>query len=140
MTQDTQNTDLTEEAAEQLTDPAPNQVDPNQAGPNPPDPKRVRALLVVVIVLGVLLVGGLAVVVGTIIKRLNDPDTVAETKSKRSFGEIQTLVPAGNRIVSMQTTADKLVVQMSGPDGESLLVYDVRKGQELGRIKLIAGN
>jgi len=129
MTQDTQNTDPTEEAGA---------FDPNL--PGQPDPKRVRALLIVVIVLGVLLVGGLAVVVGTIIKRLNDPDTAVEAKAKRSFGEIQTLVPAGNRIVSMQTTADKLVVQISGPDGESLLIYDVRKGVELGRIKLVAGD
>ena len=106
--------------------------------PNQPDPRRVRTLLIVVIVLGILLVGGLAVVVGTIIKRLNDPAAAVEAKSKRSFGDIQTLVPAGSRIVGMQTTADKLVVQLSGPGGESLLIYDVRKGVELGRIKLLA--
>ncbi|MGC6471570.1 MAG: hypothetical protein ACON4W_01675 [Parvibaculales bacterium] len=124
MTQDTQNTDLTEGAGA---------VEPNQ-----PDPRRVRTLLIVVIVLGILLVGGLAVVVGTIIKRLNDPEAAVEAKSKRSFGDIQTLVPAGSRIVGMQTTADKLVVQLSGPGGESLVIYDVRKGVELGRIKLLA--
>ena len=128
MTQDTQNTPQTEE---------PVLVDSDIAQP---DPKKVRTLLVVVIVLGVLLFAGLAVVVGTIIKRLNDPATALETKSKRHFGEIQSLVPKGNRIVSMQTTADKLVVHISGSDGESLLIYDVRKGVELGRIKLVMGD
>ncbi|MGC6475704.1 MAG: hypothetical protein ACON41_03605 [Parvibaculales bacterium] len=101
-----------------------------------PSARRVKALLTVVIVLGVLLLVGLAVVVGTIIKRLNNPDAVPESRVKKGFGVVESLVPAGTRIISTQTTADKLVIQLSGPDGESLMIYDVRKGIELGRIKI----
>lgn len=124
MAQDTQNS-----PAEEM------QIEQNAQ--NVGHPPRVKALLSVVIVLGVLLVLGLVVVVGTIIKRLNSPEAAeAAAKSKRGFNEVVVKVPAGAQLVGTQTTADRLVLRLKDADGDMLLLMDVRKGLELGRIRL----
>lgn len=104
-------------------------------------PKKAKTLLIVVIIQGVLLLGGFAVVVGTIIKRLNNPASVAATiKAKNGFGEVVVRVPLGAKLVGTQTTADRLVLRLTDHAGDMLLLMDVRKGVELGRIRLKAGD
>lgn len=97
-------------------------------------PRHVKTLLTVVIVLGILLLVGLAVVVGTIIKRVNDPSTA---KIKRpGFGKVMLQVPENAELLGTETTADRLVLRLRDDLGDFLLVLDIRKGVELGRIRL----
>ncbi len=133
--QDTQNT---HKAKEPEKEPATASDTPSQ--PTRPNPKRIRVLLIVVLVLGMLLVSGFAVVVGTIIKRLNTPETASKIRSKKAFGAIDIIVPQGAQLISTQITENKLVLQLTGPEGDHLLIYDVRKGIELGRLKLVPEN
>ena len=54
--------------------------------------KRCACCFIVTIGLGVLLVVGAAVVIGTVIKRLNNPETIPQ---KPGFGQSEISIPAG---------------------------------------------
>jgi hypothetical protein len=107
----------------------------------------VRALLVTVIVLGILLVGGLAVVVGTIIKRVTD-DTSSQTElsnpqtrngslsiTDKGFKSIIS-VPVGAALMATEVNDKKIVLHLRDEEGDFLLLLNVKTGQEIGRVRL----
>ncbi len=105
----------------------------------------VRALLITVIVLGVLLVGGLAVVVGTIIKRVTDdtpPPSVDSSKGSLSMTdtgfESVISVPEGAKLIATQTNDKQIVLHLRDDEGDFLLVVNVKTGQEIGRVRFEA--
>lgn len=105
----------------------------------------VRALLITVIVLGVLLVGGLAVVVGTIIKRVTDdtpPPSVDSSKGSLSMAdtgfESVISVPEGAKLIATQTNDKQIVLHLRDDEGDFLLVVNVKTGQEIGRVRFEA--
>jgi len=89
---------------------------------------------VIVIVLGIILVSGLAVVIGTIIKRFNDPQ--AAPHSSAGFGEVSAHVPQNARLINIQVTNKQLILHLQDKEGDFLLLLDMRTGAELGRIRL----
>ena len=100
-----------------------------------PNPRYVRILLVTVILLGVLLVGGAAVVISTVIARLSAP----EAPMARDFELSEIAIPAGARLVGVENGATRIVLRLEDKDGSLLLLLDPRKGTETGRVRLIEG-
>ena len=98
-----------------------------------PNPKTVRVLLIVTIGLGVLLVVGAAVVIGTVIKRLNNPETIPQ---KPGFGQTEISIPAGAELVGVQNGDARIVLRLKDEDGPLLILLDPRKGTEKGRVRL----
>ena len=113
---------------------------------NPPPASRVKILLTVVIVLGILLFVGFAVVVGTIMKRLNNPPAIetaleaVQPTQKNGVYERVVSVPEGAELVSFRHARGRLVLQLKDAQGDFIVLVDMRKGTELGRIRLQAGN
>ena len=111
---------------------------------NPPDgetgesagarSRYVRTLLIVVITLGVILVGGVAVVVGTIIKRVSDPESNVPVRP--GFGKTQIQLPAGSEIDDIIAADGRIVVRVRDAGGTMLILLDPRRGEERGRIRL----
>ncbi|MGB1118724.1 MAG: DUF6476 family protein [Parvibaculales bacterium] len=111
---------------------------------NPPDgeteegagarSRYVRTLLIVVITLGVILVGGVAIVVGTIIKRVSDPENNVPVKP--GFGETQIQLPAGGEIDDIIAADGRIIVRVRDGRGTMLILLDPRRGEERGRIRL----
>lgn len=111
---------------------------------NPPDgeteesagarSRYVRTLLIVVITLGVILIGGVAVVVGTIIKRVSDPESNVPVRP--GFGETQIQLPAGSEIDDIIAADGRIVVRVRDAGGTMLILLDPRRGEERGRIRL----
>ena len=111
---------------------------------NPPDgeteesadarSRYARALLIVVISLGVILVGGVAIVVGTIIKRVSDPESNASVRP--GFGETQIQLPAGSEVDDIIAADGRIVVRVRDAGGTMLILLDPRRGEESGRIRL----
>ena len=105
----------------------------------------VRALLITVILLGILLVGGLAVVVGTIIKRVTDdsPHSIPETingkisLSERGFESIIN-VPEGAALMAIEINDSKVILHLRDSKGDFLLMVNMKTGQEIGRVRLRA--
>ena len=121
MSQDTGNPSAAETSSE-------DNVDPDLT----PNPRYVRILLVTVILLGVLLVGGAAVVISTVIARLSAPEAPAAP----DFGTMTINIPEGARLIDVDNGAARIILRLEDKDGPLLLLLDPRKGHETGRIRL----
>ena len=93
----------------------------------------MRALKVLVIVLGVLLVVGIVALIVGIVTRGPRPAEPA----RRGFGERIVELPRGAVLADRQVVGDRLVLTISLPDGgHRLLVVEPGSGTVLGTIEL----
>jgi|SRR5579864_837769 len=104
----------------------------------------MRALKILVVVMGVLLVVGVAVVIATIVYRAIHQGVstvaVAPAASPHAFGSATVRLPAGAKVVEMRNVGSRLVLRFERVDGtEALLVLDPETGAVLGTIELRAG-
>jgi uncharacterized protein DUF6476 len=93
----------------------------------------MRALKVLVIVMGVMLVVGTALVVATIAER------VARGRQDRAGGVASgaIAVPAGARVEAMTASGDRLILALALADGSrQLLVVDLAHAKALSTIAL----
>ena len=91
-----------------------------------------RALLVAVVVMGVAIVAGVAFLGLTILRRMAGPVPVSTV----AIGELVLKQPAGSRIVSVATTADRLAVLLQGGGTDRVVVIDPHTGQITGGFTL----
>ena len=99
----------------------------------------MRALKVLVVVMGVLLVAGLAVVVVTIMSRMTQKATPTAPVAAHlaPFGNTTVTLPADALVMEVQGAGERILLRLDLKDGtEMLLVLDAATGTELGRIKL----
>ena len=103
----------------------------------------VRVLLITVIVLGIVLVGGLAVVIGTIIKRVTDvsppprPETINGKISISEPGfESIINVPEGAALMATEINDRRIILHLRDAEGDFLLLVNMKTGQEIGRVQL----
>jgi len=94
----------------------------------------MRALKVLVVVMGVLLLGGTAVLIAAIIGRAGN--RAADARASR-FERAVVDLPDGARVLGVETSGDRLVVRVAlEAGGEQLLLIDARNGARLGTIEL----
>jgi len=103
----------------------------------------MRALKILVVVLGVLLVGGfvtlVVVIAGRVAQRPGSP-TAAPTTAPAAgspFAAAPIELPAGARIETIAAGPDRIVVHLALPDGNrELVIIDLASGRRLGAIPL----
>ena len=109
-----------------------------------PSPKaesssNLRALLAVVIFMGILIVVGMVVVGVTIANRLGslgEGDKPAAVAG--GFGEAAVPIPAGCAIVESRPEGNRLIVRLgSGGRCDQVLVIDLRSGAVTGRLNFV---
>jgi hypothetical protein len=88
-----------------------------------------RAALAAVIFLGVLIVIALGVLVVGLPTRMNGGHKAATP----AFAQF-TLAP-GNRLISMDVAADRLVIRMRGPAGDEIDIIDTETGRLVAKIR-----
>ena len=88
---------------------------------------RMRAMLAVVIVMGVLIVLGVATLAVTVVRRLSGPTLQAPLVLNE---------PSGTHMLGMTSAGDRLAVLLQGGGPDRILLLDPRSGQVLGRIGL----
>jgi uncharacterized protein DUF6476 len=94
----------------------------------------MRALKVMVVVMGVMLVGGTALLIAAIIARSSY--RAAEAGANR-FERAVIDLPEGARVLGAQAAGDRVVVRIAlQAGGEQLLLIDARNGERLGTIEL----
>jgi|TARA_Y100000031_G_scaffold115125_1_gene127420 hypothetical protein len=119
--------------------------------PSPPEINRgsrvlkqdYRALKLLVIVMGVMIVVGFAVVIYTIIQRASasfaeDRPAVEETQAAtgtQGFGVVRLSLPRGSRIVDQEMEQHRLILRVENGDSQSMHVFDLRTGKEIGVIR-----
>ena len=94
----------------------------------------MRALKILVVVMGVMLIGGFALLVAVVAGRLPRGASVP-----RSFAATAIDIPRDARIEAMMAGADRLVLELVLPEGRrQLVVVDLATGARLGTIELRA--
>ena len=95
--------------------------------------RSMRSLKILVVVMGVMLVAGLAVVIGTIINRASQ----RQPSAAAGFGHSSVVLPAGARVVEMREAGDRLILRLDRSNGsQTLLIIDLTTGAEIGTIDL----
>jgi Family of unknown function (DUF6476) len=95
----------------------------------------MRALTVLVIVMGVMIVIGFAVLIAGIASKMSRDRPGAS--AERSFATTALNIPRGARIEAMTAAPNRLILELAMPDGErQLVVIDLATGARLGTIEL----
>jgi hypothetical protein len=98
----------------------------------------MRALKILVVVMGVMLVVGFAALVVVIAGRV--PRGGHALTATRAFGSPSIDIPRDARIEAMTVGPDRLVIALALPEGSrQLLVIDLATGVRLGTIQLHPG-
>ncbi len=87
----------------------------------------MKAMLTAVIVMGVLIVLGVATLAITVVRRLSAPAAQAALVLDE---------PAGTHMVALGSTGDRLAILLQGGGPDRTLLLDPRSGQVVGRIGL----
>lgn len=82
-------------------------------------------------VMGLLLIVGFIALFATIVYR-----AVAPARQAAGFGQIEAPIARQGRIGALHLDGDRLAVEVAGPEGAEIILFDVRRGRELGRIRL----
>ncbi|PZP46182.1 MAG: hypothetical protein DI601_07200 [Azospirillum brasilense] len=89
----------------------------------------MRALKVLVIVMGVLIVAGTVGLIAVIVQRMSAATPTAQ-RIEGGLGQ-----PAGTRIRGLAGAGDRVAVWVEGPQGERVLLLDPRSGRVLGELR-----
>jgi hypothetical protein len=98
-----------------------------------PDARQVRALKIVVIVLGALLIIGFAVVIGRIAWLATQPG--GATAPARNAPTFSIALPAGAVIRQTTVSGDRMTVQFESPQQTGIIVLNLTTGHVLSRVE-----
>ncbi len=97
----------------------------------------MRALKLLVAVMGVLLVGGTAALIVAVIDRARHRVAAPAPAVAHGFDRAVIDLPAGARVLGSDSVGDRLAVRIGLADGgEALILIDPRSGARLGTIEL----
>jgi hypothetical protein len=98
-------------------------------------PRHVRVLKIVVIAMGILLVGGFALVMATIVYQASKG---GQSGAPPMPGGPQTelLIPKDATVTSLSLDGDRLALHLKSAAGAEIAVIDIKTGKLLARIKL----
>jgi len=88
--------------------------------------------------MGVLLILGFIALFATIVYRAVNParDAGAEIRvEENGFAAIEALIGREARVGSIAIEGDRLAVEVEGADGAEIILFDLSRGRELGRIR-----
>ena len=94
----------------------------------------MRALKILVVVMGIMLVVGFAALVAVIAGRVSRG---GGQPISRVFADRAIDIPRGAHIEAMTTTPERLILALALPEGgREILIIDLATGARLGRIEL----
>jgi hypothetical protein len=95
----------------------------------------LRALKILVVVMGIMLVVGFAALVAVIAGRLSRGTPASLPSAPVAAAPLE--LPAGARIETIGVGAERLAIAVVLPDGSrELLIVDIASGRRLGKIPL----
>jgi hypothetical protein len=92
-------------------------------------PPSYRGLLALVIILGVLIVFGVVALIAGIAFRTG-------TRPAAGTAYAANVLAPGERIESTQLDGNRILLRLSGPNGDELVVLDAGSGRVIGRIAI----
>jgi len=83
----------------------------------------IQALKALVIGMGMLIVIGVTVIVVTVFNRIQDRARVVEAPER-----LDVAIPAGAKLLEMVPNGQRLVLRLETPDGDQIMVVNLRSG------------
>jgi hypothetical protein len=102
----------------------------------PLKPPHVRLLKVAVVVMGLLIMAGLAAVALRIAYLAGAPPAPSETRRTLET-QVRLALPAGASVRQIAVSGDRLAVHYDGPAGPGIAVVDIRTGTVASRIAIV---
>ncbi len=154
MVASSQTSQTTQTSAGETQPAAPHAPATPDATVSPGLARYTRFMIVVVTVLGILLLVGLAVVVGTIIKRMSggplkavSPDLVSSADVKATPADVRRLagraveldLAAGTHIASVDVTEGLIIIQIQADKTQKItdiVSFDARTGEKRAHLRL----
>ena len=105
----------------------------------------MRLLKAFVIGMGVLIVVGGGVIAWGLVRQWNQHGpgggatavtSLAAPAAEQAYASVDVPAPEGMKFVQMTTTADRVLLHFSGPDGERIVMVDPRTGRVTGTISV----
>jgi Family of unknown function (DUF6476) len=94
----------------------------------------MRALKILVVVMGIMLIGGFAALIVVIAGRASRGPSIP---APHNLAGAKIEIPRGARVEAMTAAADRLILALVLPEGDrQLVVIDLAKGTRLGTIEL----
>jgi hypothetical protein len=120
-------------------DPAADAADANL-----PNPKVQRALVFVVVLLGLLIVAGLVAVIGRVLylssRSPAQPAAAGSgsdtAKVERAIAEVPLPLPPGAVVKSTSLFGNRLAVHYEGPEGSAIVVIDLETKAIIARVQI----
>ncbi len=97
----------------------------------------IRALKILVSVMGVMIIVGVVVILVTIVNRIQAKVTVAKDTPAAVFGSIDVPVPAGTRLLGASGDGETLLLQVEDTAGQRVIVIDLGTGSARGAVRLV---
>jgi flagellar basal body-associated protein FliL len=103
---------------------------------DPRNTSGARALKVIVIVLGVLIVLAFAALVLGFVRGLSGHHAAPRSATSGEIGSADYMLPPGARILQVQmASADRIVLTLQTPAGGEVDIFDTDSGHLVGRIR-----
>ena len=101
-------------------------------------PRQVRVLKIAVIVMGLLLVGGFAFVLGAIVYQASRGGQATPSAEAAAGASILSAlpIPKDASVTTLALDGNRLALHLSSPQGGEIVVIDVAAGKVLARIRL----
>jgi len=109
----------------------------------------MKLLKAIVIFMGVLIIAGLGLFAYGLVTKIGGTESVkypapvkVNMTQYSAFGTVETELPIGvngqpSRVIDMTTESGRIILRIEMPDGsQSLMVFDMQTGAELGTIRL----
>jgi len=117
---------------------------PQTAGPEefegPISPRGQRILKFAVVIMGIMLVVGFMVVVGTIAYRavkLSQADpSITDAPDKHGFSRLDVDVAPDTLISQIELDGNRMAVHVTKNAADEILIIDIKRGALLGRVRL----
>lgn len=93
----------------------------------------IRALKIIVVVMGILIVIGVAVIVVTIVNRLR---AMSDAAPPAGFGEVAVPVAEGARVTDMTADDGRLLLRLEESGEIRVVIIDLATGAPLGTVRL----
>ena len=99
--------------------------------------RQVRLLKIAVIAMGLMLVGGFALVVATIVyQAMYASGSTAEKTAPAGNPEVTLSVGADTKVSDMAIDGNRLAILVEGPHGSEIVIVGIDSGEVLGRVRL----
>jgi hypothetical protein len=103
-------------------------------------PRQIRILKIIVIVMGLMLIAGFALVILTIVYQASQlskkPKAGSAAIATTGNPEITLPVRTGTEVRSLDLDGETLAIHLKGPGGNEISVIDLRTGKVIRRIHL----